>query len=349
MKLLRTINAMAPIRVNDLGGWTDTWFAERGKVLNFAVYPWVEVQVRVFLNSEKKKERVVIHQENYHETFAINPEAPATSKNPMIEAAFAMIKIPHKLFLDVTVFSGVPAGASTGTSAAVSVCLLGALCHLTEKKLSPYEIAYMAHRLETEMLKLQSGIQDQLCSALGGINYIDMYQYPRAYISPVVLPDSISLELENRLVLIFLGQGHVSSDLHKKVIENLEEIGPDNPLLTRLKKLVDRGKENLVWGDLEAFGKVMSENTEIQRELHPDLISEKADEVIQIAREFKSLGWKVNGAGGNGGSLTILAGAERSCKRKMIQEIEKRHPDVRYIPVRLSQKGLTVWESREQE
>ncbi len=349
MKLLRTINAMAPIRVNDLGGWTDTWFAERGKVLNFAVYPWVEVQVRVFLNSEKKKERVVIHQENYHETFAINPEAPATSKNPMIEAAFAMIKIPHKLFLDVTVFSGVPAGASTGTSAAVSVCLLGALCHLTEKKLSPYEIAYMAHRLETEMLKLQSGIQDQLCSALGGVNYIDMYQYPRAHISPVVLPDSISLELENRLVLIFLGQGHVSSDLHKKVIENLEEIGPDNPLLARLKKLVDRGKENLVWGDLEAFGKVMSENTEIQRELHPELISEKADEVIQIAREFKSLGWKVNGAGGNGGSLTILAGAERSCKRKMIQEIEKRHPDVRHIPVLLSQKGLTVWESREKE
>jgi D-glycero-alpha-D-manno-heptose-7-phosphate kinase len=349
MKLLRTINAMAPIRVNDLGGWTDTWFAERGKVLNFAVYPWVEVQVRVFLNSEKKRERVVIHQENYHETFAINPEAPATSKNPMIEAAFAMIKIPHKLFLDVTVFSGVPAGASTGTSAAVSVCLLGALCHLTEKKLSPYEIAYMAHRLETEMLKLQSGIQDQLCSALGGVNYIDMYQYPRAHISPVVLPDSISLELENRLVLIFLGQGHVSSDLHKKVIENLEEIGPDNPLLARLKKLVDRGKENLVWGDLEAFGKVMSENTEIQRELHPELISEKADEVIQIAREFKSLGWKVNGAGGNGGSLTILAGAERSCKRKMIQEIEKRHPDVQHNPVLLSQKGLTVWESREKE
>ena len=349
MKLLRTINAMAPIRVNDLGGWTDTWFAERGKVLNFAVYPWVEVQLRVFPNSEKKRERVVIHQENYHETFAINPEEPATSKNPMIEAAFAMIKIPYNLFLDVTVFSGVPAGASTGTSAAVSVSLLGALCHLTEKKLSPYEIAYMAHRLETEMLKLQSGIQDQLCSALGGINYIDMYQYPRAHISPVVLPDSISLELENRLVLIFLGQGHVSSDLHKKVIENLEEIGPDNPLLAKLKKLVDRGKENLVWGDLESFGKVMSENTEIQRELHPELISEQADEVIQIAREFKSLGWKVNGAGGNGGSLTILAGAARSCKREMILEIEKKHPDVRHIPVLLSQKGLTVWELPEKE
>ena len=349
MKLLRTINAMAPIRINDLGGWTDTWFAERGKVLNFAVYPWVEVQIRVFLNSDKKKERVVIHQENYHETFAINPEEPANSKNPMIEAAFAMIKIPHNLFLDVTVFSGVPAGASTGTSAAVSVCLLGALCHLTEKKLSPYEIAYMAHRLETEMLKLQSGIQDQLCSALGGINYIDMYQYPRAHISPVVLPDSISLELENRLVLIFLGQGHVSSDLHKKVIENLEEIGPDNPLLARLKKLVDRGKENLVRGDLESFGKVMSENTEIQRELHSELISEKADEVIQIAREFKSLGWKVNGAGGNGGSLTILAGAERSRKREMILEIEKKHPDARCIPILLSQKGLTVWELQEKE
>jgi D-glycero-alpha-D-manno-heptose-7-phosphate kinase len=83
--------------------------------------------------------------------------------------------------------------------------------------------------------------------------------------------------------------------------------------------------------------------------LHSELISEKADEVIQIAREFKSLGWKVNGAGGNGGSLTILAGTERSSKREMILEIEKKHPDVRHIPILLSQKGLTVWELQEKE
>ena len=41
----RILNAVAPIRICDLGGWTDTWFAEHGKVFNIGVHPGVEVQV----------------------------------------------------------------------------------------------------------------------------------------------------------------------------------------------------------------------------------------------------------------------------------------------------------------
>jgi D-glycero-alpha-D-manno-heptose-7-phosphate kinase len=42
---IKVIHARAPIRVNDIGGWTDTWFAGEGKVLNLAVMPAVEVQI----------------------------------------------------------------------------------------------------------------------------------------------------------------------------------------------------------------------------------------------------------------------------------------------------------------
>ena len=45
---LRIINSVAPIRVCDNGGWTDTWFAEYGKIFNIGVYPYVEVQIEVF-------------------------------------------------------------------------------------------------------------------------------------------------------------------------------------------------------------------------------------------------------------------------------------------------------------
>ena len=45
--LTRRIKAVAPIRVCDIGGWTDTWFARRGSIFNIAVYPYVEVQVEV--------------------------------------------------------------------------------------------------------------------------------------------------------------------------------------------------------------------------------------------------------------------------------------------------------------
>ncbi len=46
--LLRIVNSVAPIRICDNGGWTDTWFAGRGKIFNIGVYPYVEVQIEVY-------------------------------------------------------------------------------------------------------------------------------------------------------------------------------------------------------------------------------------------------------------------------------------------------------------
>jgi D-glycero-alpha-D-manno-heptose-7-phosphate kinase len=33
------LNGVAPIRICDLGGWTDTWFAGHGAIVNIGVYP----------------------------------------------------------------------------------------------------------------------------------------------------------------------------------------------------------------------------------------------------------------------------------------------------------------------
>ena len=49
---LRIINSVAPIRICDNGGWTDTWFAEHGKIFNIGVYPYAEVQIEVFPDIE---------------------------------------------------------------------------------------------------------------------------------------------------------------------------------------------------------------------------------------------------------------------------------------------------------
>src|SRR5262249_41666988 len=46
-KPLRVIRSEAPIRICDNGGWTDTWFARHGKVVNVAVWPVAEVEIAV--------------------------------------------------------------------------------------------------------------------------------------------------------------------------------------------------------------------------------------------------------------------------------------------------------------
>ena len=69
---LRVINAVAPIRICDNGGWTDTWFAEHGKIFNIGVYPYVEVQIAVYPRAARP-DRVVLHAENYGERLVIEP------------------------------------------------------------------------------------------------------------------------------------------------------------------------------------------------------------------------------------------------------------------------------------
>ena len=58
----------------------------------------------------------------------------------------------------------------------------------------------------------------------------------------------------------------------------------------------EMAKDAVLEGDLAALGDAMSRNTERQRLLHPSLLSEKADEILTVGRDFGILGFKVNGA-----------------------------------------------------
>jgi D-glycero-alpha-D-manno-heptose-7-phosphate kinase len=232
---------------------------------------------------------------------------------------------------------------STGTSAAVSVALLGALDCLTPGRMTPHEVAYAAHQVETDLLGQQSGIQDQLCSAYGGVNLIDMYNYPHASVSQIYVSNSIWWELERRLVLIFLGRSHSSSAVHEKVIAELEDAGPDCPKLVPLRKTPEMARDAVYAGDFAALGASMVANTEAQGELNPALVSADAAQIIDIARGHGALGWKVNGAGGEGGSITLLCGDVSSQKRELIRQIEAANPLYKNIPIYLSRFGLRIW------
>jgi D-glycero-alpha-D-manno-heptose-7-phosphate kinase len=340
---LRIVNSVAPIRICDNGGWTDTWFAEHGKVFNIGVYPYAEVQIEVYRHTGERA-RVVIFAENYGERYARELRT-SWDRHPLLEAALERMRLPADVEFQVTIYSEAPAGASTGTSAAVTVALVGALDRLTPGRLTSHEVAYVAHSIETDMLKQQSGVQDQLCSAYGGVNFIDMFRYPYATVSQIWVPNSVWWELERRLILIYLGKSHHSSEVHGRVISHLEDVGPTAKQLTALRATAEPSRDALYAGDFAALGQAMIRNTEAQRGLHPDLVNPDAQRVIDIARDHGALGWKVNGAGGAGGSLTLLGDSVSHAKRAMIREIERENPLFQNIPIYLSRFGLRTWET----
>ncbi len=243
--------------------------------------------------------------------------------------------------LEIKIFSKAPSGASVGTSAAVCVAPIGALDALTPGRLTPHEAAVLAHSVETEKLGLQSGIQDQLCSACGGINFIHIHSFPHSSVSPLNAAEAIRLELEERLALIYIGTPHNSSEVHKMVIADFGDNAEKDPRIERLRELAGEAREAVNTGNLETLGEVMNQNTGMQRALHPDLVCDKFEELIEIAGFFGVSGCKVNGAGGDGGSVTILGDGDAQKKKKLLHTLEEK--GYHAIPISLSPHGLRVW------
>jgi D-glycero-alpha-D-manno-heptose-7-phosphate kinase len=341
---LRIINGVAPVRICDIGGWTDTWFAGQGKIFNIGVYPYVEVQIGVYPRSARL-DRIVLNAENYGERHVVEPGQIGSARHQLLEAAIAEMPLPEAYGFEIAIHSEVPAGASTGTSAAVTVALLGALDALTPGRLTPHEIAYRAHRVEVERLGLQSGIQDQLCAAFGAVNFIEMTSYPHATVSQIQIPNALWWELERRLLLIFLGKTHSSSAIHEQVIASLEKAGGGAAPLEAMRRAAERARDATYAGDFSALGQAMIDNTTAQHTLHPALIGTEARELIELAKAHGVIGWKVNGAGGEGGSVTLLCGTSASERRSLLRTIAEVNPLFQPIPIYLSRTGLRVWES----
>ena len=101
------INAVAPTRVCDVGGWTDTHFARVGAVFNVATYPCVEVQLWA-LGPAEAESGVVISAENFGESYVVDPDHVVYGKHPLLEAAIKTMEIPRDVALRINSFSQPP-------------------------------------------------------------------------------------------------------------------------------------------------------------------------------------------------------------------------------------------------
>ena len=133
---------------------------------------------------------------------------------------------------------------------------------------------------------------------------------PQASISQLPVPKEVWWELTRRLVLLFLGGAHLSSEVHDRVIASLDREGERSPSWRSSASPPNR-RETPCWARTSlALGRAMIENMDAQSRLHADLVSPSGRAAVAVAAANGALGWKVNGAGGEGGSLTILCGPE---------------------------------------
>lgn len=336
MTAVRAVRATAPVRVADVGGWTDTWFGSPGQVCSVAMGPGVVVDARLVEgvgpgSPTRRGDRgggaassVVVRSPAMGIDLVVGPDrergwaAPTPGVEPLLEHAVAAVlgavELGDDVGIEVDIASAVPPGASLGTSASVLVAVLGALDVLVAGGgRSPEEVARLAHEVETVRVGRQAGVQDQWAAAVGGAQHLVVSPYPDVRSTPVPLSSPTVEALDRRLVTVVFGP-HDSSAVHHEVIDavvscgGVEHDGARRALGT-LARLAAEAASALAAGDVDGWGSILVEATEAQRALHPALVGPAHQVAIDVARELGAVGWKVNGAGGSGGSLTILAGA----------------------------------------
>ncbi len=332
------VTATAPVRIADAGGWTDTWFAGHGAVCSLAVRPGAVARVIVGATVPTPVVRLEATNTGDREDWVVG--GPLPGRHPLLEAAIARWA-PRHADLRIEVGSAVPPGSGVGTSAAVTVALVAALRALRAGTLEVGDrivLALAAHEVETVDLGQQSGVQDQLAATHGGALLIDVDPYPVATVRRLTLSPVTWSELRRRLVTVYLGRPHRSSAVHRQVIDRLQG---DERLAHRLLEPLRRAARDaaaaLEAGDVPAWAEALSRNTEAQAALHPALVGEDARELIDLARANGAIGWKVNGAGGDGGSVTLVAGGDAAPLRQAVEAAGHQ-----VLGLHLSSEGLVL-------
>jgi D-glycero-alpha-D-manno-heptose-7-phosphate kinase len=296
------------VRALDAGGWSDTWFARHGVVCHLCVGPGAEVFARLTPRggpagraAEPSGAEVELHVPDFDDRYSFSVSSPP-GRHPLLEAALRRWA-PVGCSLEVAVSSAVPAGSSLGTSAAVVVALITALQVLGGERAKPGALAHAAHDVETVDLARQSGVQDQIAAAFGGANLVHIAPYPQFDVCQLQLRPATRQALAERLVTVYMGT-HDSSVVHNTVIDYLA--GEGARLMEPLRAAARQAADALVAGDLDAYGDAATASTEAQSALHPTLISPLARRVIAVAARHGAAGWKVNGAGGPGGTISFI-------------------------------------------
>ena len=128
--------------------------------------------------------------------------------------------------------------------------------------------------------------------------------------------------------------------MHETVIAGLAGGGKPRRALDALERAAFEARDALLAGDLQRFGRALRRNVEAQAELHPSVVSDTAKAVGELADAVGALGWKVNGAGGDGGSVAILFAEDAvEARAAFATRLTRAIPAARLIPVRLADRG----------
>ena len=209
--------------------------------------------------------------------------------------------------IDITFHADPPKKAGLGASASLSCALIAGILKLQQHEIDRNKVAEMAFQVEDKVLKNAGGRQDQYAAVHGGFNCLEFQGESKVKIEKLTIPNSFKSELENRLILYYTGQEHVSGDLVKDQIELYEKKREKSKsYLDQLKEIAYRIKDAIISEDLESFGLLLQKDLEVKCLFNPRLMTEFMNNLNKGMIKRGAIGGRVCGAGGGGCMIWLI-------------------------------------------
>lgn len=196
---------------------------------------------------------------------------------------------------------------------------------------------------ENRVIGFRAGLQDEAAAIYGGVNYWEFGNGPgeETPIRRIEIPPTKAQPLEDKLVLVYFNEEHLSANIHDSVF------GPGNydrnvPMLDRMKQIASEMKNNLSGKfDESYFGRLIEETWELQKSLHSS-IETYTMRKVQNALKGSYAAFRAIGAGGGGSGIFYGDRQEIiSTFNKAVQE-STIPSGVQIIPFRFEYEGIRI-------
>jgi len=318
-----------PYRISFFGGGTDfqPWYEEHGgDILSTSInhYNYILCRYLPPFTSEYRN-RIVWKLLEL-------PDRVEDIKHNAIRAALLHFEV--KEGVEICNQSDLPARTGLGSSSSFCAGLIKAIYALKGEMISKYGLARETIRLEREILKERGGIQDQIATVYGGLNYIHINNNGSFTVEPVVLTDERRHEFNSKLLLFFTGISRTSSEIAAKqeasIKDRYYQLSNMQSMVSEACRILTQNKANL-----DDFGRLLHESWLLKRSLTEKVSNPFIDEIYNVAISNGALGGKILGAGGGGFILFYVPEARQNGVKEALK-------DLIHVPFKFDDQGSQI-------
>ncbi len=340
------IRARAPLRLGLAGGGTDVspyCDTYGGAIINVTIdkYAYASIQRR----TDDQVEFNSIDLETI-ETFPAYGLIPADSRLALHRGVYNRI---------VTQFNGgrpipitfsthvdAPMGSGLGSSSALVVAMVAAMCELLMIPLGEYDIARLAFDIERVDLGLRGGRQDQYAATFGGFNFMEFHADERVVVNPLRIRPHVHNELESSLLLTFTGASRESAKIISAQSQSVSSGGSSLEAMHQLKIEATQMKEALLFGSMPKVAEILASGWEAKKRTSPTVSTPEVEQLFDVALRNGAMAGKLSGAGGGGFAMFVVD----PDRRPLLQKLIDRETNATAMVCKLILDGVNTWTTK---